>query len=211
MSSVSGLTEERFLKLRCALSRRIGSRRFSHTLGVEKCIIELGELYLPGDIPRLRVAALLHDLTKEWSPDLQVTYCREHGIPLTEEEAAVPKILHAKTGAFLAAHEFAPFVDEGILAAIRRHTTGEYGMTVFDELLYLADYIEPTRTYAECIALRERFWEGYRTAEDKLSHLHETLLFALESTAKEIEGRGGKVFFNTWEAIRFFKETIALS
>ena len=210
MSSVSGLTEERFLKLRCALSRRIGSRRFSHTLGVEKCIIELGERYLPGDIPRLRVAALLHDLTKEWSAEEQVAYCREHGISLTAEEIAVPKILHAKTGAFLAEREFAPFVDEGILTAIRRHTTGEYGMTVFDELLYLADYIEPTRTYDECVSLRERFETGYRTSGDTLVHLHKTLLFALESTAKEIEGRGGKVFFNTWEAIRFFKETLAL-
>ncbi len=211
MSSVSGLTEERFLKLRCTLSRRIGSRRFSHTLGVEKCIIELGERYLPGDIPRLRIAALLHDVTKEWPPEEQLAYCRRHGIPLSEEEIASPKILHAKTGAAVAAREFAPFVDEGILTAIRRHTTGEYGMTVFDELLYLADYIEPTRTYAECIALRERFLEGYCTAEDTLAHLHETLLFALESTAKEIEGRGGKVFLNTWEAIRFFKETLGLS
>ena len=211
MSSVSGLTEERFLKLRYTLSRRIGSRRFSHTLGVEKCIVELGERYLPGDIPRLRIAALLHDVTKEWSSERQIAYCLEQGIELSEEEISSPKILHAKTGAMVASREFAPFVDEGILTAIRRHTTGEYGMTVFDELLYLADYIEPTRTYAECVALRERFEEGYRTAEDKLVHLHQTLLFALEATAKEIEGRGAKVFRNTWEAVRFFKETLGLS
>ncbi len=211
MSSVSGLTEERFLKLRCTLSRRIGSRRFSHTLGVEKCIIELGERYLPGEIPRLRIAALLHDLTKEWAPEKQIEYCREHNIPLTAEEEASPKILHAKTGAVVAAREFAPFVDEGILNAIRCHTTGAYGMTVFDELLYLADYIEPTRTYPECVQLRERFEEGYKTSGEPLLHLHRTLLYALEFTAKEIEGRGGTVFDNTWEAIRFFKEKLGLS
>ena len=205
------MTEERFLKLRYALSRRIGSRRFSHTLGVESCIIELGERYLPGEIPRLRVAALLHDLTKEWAPEEQIDYCKRHGIALTEEEISSPKILHAKTGAHVAYREFSPFVDEGILRAIRCHTTGEYGMTVFDELLYLADYIEPTRTYAECVALRERYEEGYRTAEDKLAQLHKTILYALESTAKEIEARGGRVFYNTWEAVRFFKETLGLS
>ncbi len=209
MASVSGLTEERFLKLRCALSERIGSRRFSHTLGVEQAIIELGEYYLPGDIPRLRIAALLHDLTKEWTAEKQLEFCDRKKIPLTPEERAVPKILHAKTGAYLAEREFFPFVDEGILNAIRRHTAGAYGLTVFDELLYLADYIEPTRTYEECRALRKAFFEGYRAAEDKLAHLHKTVLDALRMTVREIEERGGTVFRDTWDAIRFLEEKLA--
>lgn len=209
MASVSGLTAERFLKLRCTLSERIGTRRFSHTLGVEEAIIDLGERYLPGDIPRLRIAALLHDITKEWAPEKQIEFCERKGIPLSPEERAVPRILHAKTGAYLAEHEFFPFVDKGILDAIRRHTTGAYGMTVFDELLYLADYIEPTRTYEECIALRERFLLGYERAEDRLAHLHATVLFALQSTVKEIEERGGTVFFDTMDAIRFLTEKLA--
>lgn len=208
MASVSGLTEERFLKLRCILSERIGTRRFSHTLGVEQAIVELGGFYLPGDIPRLRIAALLHDLTKEWSAEKQLEFCDKKNIVLTPEERAVPKILHAKTGAYIAEHEFRPFVDEGILNAIRRHTTGAYGMTVFDELLYLADYIEPTRIYDECRALRSAFFEGYRTAEDKLRHLHKTVLDALCMTVEEIEARGGSVFADTRDAIRFLRETL---
>ena len=208
MSSVSSLTEERFLKLRCVLSRRIGSRRFSHTLGVEKAIIDLGERYLPGDIPRLRVAALLHDLTKEWSGEEQVAFCEKKEIPLSKEEIAVPKILHARTGAYLAAREFKPFVDEGILAAIERHTTGADGMTVFDELLYLADYIEPTRTYPECVSMRERFYAGYESAEDKEEHLHRTVLTALTDTVREIEERGGVVFSTTRDAIVYLTKKL---
>ena len=203
------MTEERFLKLRCVLSDRLGSRRFSHTLGVEKAIIDLGERYLPGDIPRLRVAALLHDVTKEWSGEEQLRFCERNGISLSEEEKAVPKILHARTGAYLSAKEFSHFVDPGIIAAIERHTTGAKEMTVFDELLYLADYIEPTRTYPECVSLREAFYTGYQDAEDKELHLHKIILSALASTVKEIEERGGVVFSKTREAIVALTEKIA--
>ena len=206
MSAVSGMKEEHLSELRSTLAKRIGSRRFLHTLGVEEAIIALGECYLPGEIPRLRVAALLHDLTKEWSNEQQISFCAENEIPLTLAERATPKILHAKTGAKLAELEFFPYVDEGILNAICRHTTGASGMEIFDELLYLADYIEPTRTYPECVALREAFWNGYPASDDKLCHLHTVTLTALESTVKEIEGRGGTVLSDTEDAIRFLRE-----
>ncbi len=198
------MTEERFLKLRTAVSERIGSRRFSHTLGVESAIVELGERYLPNDLQRLRIAALLHDVTKEWTPEAQIEYCERHGIPLTPEERAVPRILHAKTGAFLASREFSALTDREIVTAIERHTTGAREMTVFDELLYLADYIEPTRTYPECRALREDFLRGYKTASDKLRHLHRTVRRALAMTVDEVTARGGTVFSRTTEAIAWF-------
>ena len=203
------MTEERFLELRRLLSDRLGSRRFSHTLGVEKAIIDLGERYLPGDISRLRVAALLHDLTKEWSEEEQIRFCERNGIFLSEEEKAAPRILHARTGAYLAAEEFPHLVDPCILSAIERHTTGDREMTVFDGLLYLADYIEPTRTYPECLSLRDAFYNGYRDAENKERHLNEIILMALISTVKEIEERGGVVFSKTREAIDALTEKIA--
>ncbi len=208
MASVSGLTQERFLKLRCAISGRMGSRRYSHTLGVEEAIIELGERYLPGEIPRLRVAALLHDITKEWTGEEQLAFCEKHNIPVTKEEIAVPKALHARTAAHVAAREFSAFVDDGILTAIERHTTGARGMNVMDELLYLADYIEPTRTYPDCIALRRAFYDGYEKASNKEEHLHRILLFALQTTAKDIEARGGLVLTNTNEAILYLSKKI---
>ncbi|MBR7095468.1 MAG: bis(5'-nucleosyl)-tetraphosphatase (symmetrical) YqeK [Clostridia bacterium] len=209
MPTVSGMTEERFLKLRLAVSQRIGTRRFSHTLGVESAIIELGERYLPGEIPRLRVAALLHDVTKEWSPVEQVAFCEKHGLPLTDEERSAPRILHAKTGAFVAARDFSAYVDKGILQAIALHTTGAEDMTVFDELLYLADYIEPTRTYADCRALRAAFFEGYDAADDTLEHLHATVKEALLMTVSDIHRAGGTVCTATLEAVAFLDRKLS--
>lgn len=197
------MTEERFLKLRTQLSERIGSRRFAHTLGVESAIVALGERYLPNDIQRLRIAALLHDVTKEWPPEAQIEYCERHKIPLSPEERVIPRILHAKTGAFCARLEFAELTDPEITTAIARHTTGCREMTVFDELLYLADYIEPTRTYPECRALRKAFFDGYEVASDRLRHLHATVRQALQMTVDEVRGRGGVVFHETLEAMEW--------
>ena len=80
MSALSKLTEERLVSLRAELAGRIGEFRFRHTLGVEEAIASLGVLYLPRDVMRLRVAALLHDLTKEWSAEEQVEFCCKQAI-----------------------------------------------------------------------------------------------------------------------------------
>ena len=203
------MNEEKFLKLRIQLSTRIGSRRFSHTLGVEEEIVCLGEKYLPDDIQRLRIAALFHDLTKEWTPAEQIAYCRRNGLPLSEEELASPRVLHARTGAAVAAREFPSFVDDTILRAITLHTTGGIGMTVFDELLYLADYIEPTRVYPECVALRHYFWNGYDSAADKLLHLHRTICRALTDTVEELRRKNIVIFPATLEALSYFNKITA--
>ena len=208
MSSVSSLTEEKISELRCALFGRIGGHRFSHTLGVEETIADLGERYLPGDLPRLRVAALLHDLTKEWTGDAHLAFCEKNRIAVLASERQSPRILHAKTGAALAAAEFPPLVDAGILDAIRRHTTGCAEMTVFDELLYLADYIEPTRAYPECRMLREAFYKGYEEAADKLCFLHMTVKQALLATRAEINERGGAVCPDTLDAVNYLSGLI---
>ena len=209
MAFVSGLNEEKLEELRRAVSFLIGERRFAHTLGVESAITQLGELYLRDDVGRLRVAALLHDLTKEWTEEEQISYLRKVGAPLSTAEEACPRILHARTGALVAARDFAAYVDPTVLRAIEIHTTGAYDMSVFDELLYLADYIEPTRTYRECIELRKCFFDGYAAAEDKLAHLHQTVLSALRMTVAEVTERGAAVFPATLDAVRHFEEVLS--
>lgn len=209
MAALQGLTEERFLRLRIQVSERIGSRRFSHTLGVEEEIIRLGNVFLPADIARLRIAALLHDITKEWSPEEQLSYCRKHSLPLNELEIATPRVLHAKTGAHVAKTEFSAWVDPEILHAIEFHTMGGFGMTLFDELLYLSDYIEPTRTYPDCIALRRMFWDGIEKGIDKEIHLHNTIIFALKGTIAELTAKHIPVFPKTYEALSYLQEKVS--
>lgn len=44
---------------------------------------------------------------------------------------------------------------EDVCDAIACHTTGKYGMTTLDKILYLADYIEETRDFPGVDKARE--------------------------------------------------------
>ena len=55
------------------------------------------------------------------------------------------KLLHSKTGAAIARDVFG--VDEEIYLAINWHTTGRAGMSLLEKIIYMADYIEPTRDF----------------------------------------------------------------
>ena len=203
MPVVSSVTEEMLDLLRRDLSVRIGEYRFRHTLGVEEAITSLGELYLPNDVLRLRVAALLHDLTKEWTADEQIDFCRKQNLALSPGECAAPKVLHAKTAAVVAERDYGEYVDPEIITAIREHTVAAPDMSLFSSLLYLADYIEPTRTYPDCIALRQAFFDGY-TEENKNTHLARIMARVLQASVDEVLARGGRPRHDTYEALSFF-------
>ena len=63
MPTLPNITEEMLSDLRATLEARISPKRFCHTLGVEREIERLGQIYLPDKLLSLRAAALLHDVT----------------------------------------------------------------------------------------------------------------------------------------------------
>ncbi len=140
----------------------------------------------------LCLAALLHDITKEKSTEAQLQLCHEYGIILSAEDLAVPKGLHAITGAEFAKREF--HLPEECVAALRWHTTGRAGMGLCEKILFLADYIEASRTWAPCRALRRSFWKrmkAARTEEERLDALSVSVRIGLDSTLQDLieEGR----------------------
>ena len=90
-------------------------------------------------------AGILHDITKKLSADEQLRLVEKYGIVLDAYERAAPLILHARTGAWFAREHFG--VPDNIFSAIEWHTTGCPGMTTLDKIVYLADFIEPTRSF----------------------------------------------------------------
>ena len=185
MQSVPNITEEMLDALQSTLAGRISEKRFRHTLGVAREILRLGELYLPDKLPALRAAALLHDVTKELSPEEQIALCEHHGIPVSEVDRISPKTFHAKTAIPVIREQFPDFATEEILDAVRKHTTGAWEMSLFAKLLYLADYIEDTRTFPDCLTLRRLFWDGVsrcQNREELLDLLDRTLLLSFDMT-----------------------------
>lgn len=172
--------------LREKISTYMSGKRLSHTLAVEREIKKLCDVYAPDKEYTLRAAALLHDITKELSVQKQLQLCEEFGIMYMPEEILTPKIFHSRTAPAIIRRDFPDFADEEILSAVRWHTTGRAGMTLGEELLFLADYIEDTRTFPSCVTLREFFWSGVDGAADKAAHLTDTMIMALDMTVHEL-------------------------
>ena len=164
----------------------MGEHRFTHTLAVAKESIILATAFdfSEQDAKRLFIASLLHDYTKAYSTEKQIALAKEYGITLTQDDLASPPVLHSRTAAGICQIVFPGDVDCEIAEAIRCHTVGKKEMSLFDKLLFLADYIEETRTYPDCIALRRSFWEAVPTlSPDRLErHLSATLLHAVDYT-----------------------------
>jgi nicotinate-nucleotide adenylyltransferase len=163
------------------------NKRIPHVLGTEQEAIRLAERY-GADVEKARRAALLHDCTKKLSMDEQLELCKKYGIELDELEKKALKLLHSKTGAAIARDLFG--VDDEIYSAIWYHTTGHANMTKLEKIIYLADYIEPTRDFPGVEDLRRACYED----------LDRGLLLGLEMTITEMTNMGNPVHHATLEA-----------
>ncbi len=168
------------------------ARRCGHVLGTAATAVKLAEKY-GADVHRAEVAGLLHDCTKKLSMDEQLALCERYGIVLDELEKKALKLLHAKTGAALARDVFG--VDDEVYNAILWHTTGKPDMTVLEKVIYLADFIEPTRDFPGVDTLREAVWQD----------LDRGLLMGLEMTVEEMEEMGNPIHVNTLRARDYLK------
>ena len=175
-----------------AVQSEMGEKRFAHTLSVAKEALRLAsEFSLSGkDTERLFLAALLHDITKARSFDEQIALADTLGVVLTKEDLASPPVLHALTGAAYAKQHFPALVDDGICEAIRTHTVGKADMTLFDKLLFLADYIEESRTHTVCQQTRRQFYQELASGHNKETTLDHTLLTILQNTASFVKDSG---------------------
>ena len=168
------------------------AKRCGHVLGTAATAVKLAEKY-GADVHRAEVAGLLHDCTKKLSMDEQLALCEKYGIALDELEKKALKLLHAKTGAALARDVFG--VDDEVYNAILWHTTGKPDMTVLEKVIYLADFIEPTRDFPGVDTLREAVWQD----------LDRGLLMGLEMTVEEMEEMGNPIHVNTLRARDYLK------
>ena len=165
----------------------LNHRRIPHVLGTEQEAIHLARRW-GGDVEKARRAALLHDCTKKLNLEEQLSVAERFRVPLDDMERQTLKLLHAKTGAAIAGAVFG--TDEEITEAIRWHTTGRAGMTLLEKIIYLADYIEPTRDFPGVDELRRACYED----------LDGGLRLGLEMTIGEMEERGAPIHPKTLEA-----------
>ena len=174
----------------------LDERRIAHVAGCESEAIELARRW--GEDPETAAeAGILHDITKRLSHEEQLNLCEKYAIICDSAERATPKLLHAKTGAAVARELFG--VRDPVYEAIRWHTTGKADMTLLEKIIYLADYIEPTRDFPGVDALRELAYED----------LDRAMLLGLQMTIEEVRSHGEEPYIDTITACAWYEERIS--
>lgn len=106
---------------------------------------------------------MLHDLARLYSEDRLLAECAQRNMLVEPYERAHPVVLHARLGAELAREMFG-MTDSAVLSAIRKHTLADADMTALDCILYLADALEPGRTFAQRASLASLAMHDLRAA-----------------------------------------------
>lgn len=141
---------DKILSLDKQLRENLDDARYRHSVGVMQTAALLAYRYC-FDVERAMVAGLLHDCAKCISGKDKLRMCEEAGLSISDIERKSPGLLHAKLGAYLANKKYG-IRDEELLDSIRYHCTGRPQMTLFDKIIYIADYIEPHRDKAPNLA-----------------------------------------------------------
>jgi predicted HD superfamily hydrolase involved in NAD metabolism len=152
-------------------------RRYEHSVRVARCADVLAQRHRL-DAGKARMAGMLHDLARLYSPERLIAECTLRDMRIDEFERANPMVLHARLGAAIARESFA-VSDPEVLSAIEKHTTGAGEMSPLDCAVYLADSLEPERRFAERAAL----WQLAMC--DLVSATREVLLLGIRHFARK--------------------------
>lgn len=137
---------DKILDLQKKMKKKLNEYRYEHTLGVMYTSAALAMRH-GVDLEQALVAGLLHDCAKCYSDEKKFELCEKYGIVLTEVERQNTALIHAKLGAVLAREKYE--VDsEDVCQAIATHTTGAPAMKPLQQIVFIADYIEPHRDRA---------------------------------------------------------------
>ena len=144
-------------------------RRLAHSLSVAKTAERLALMY--GVDPFLaRAAGLLHDWEKACSASEQLAHARELGIDLGVELELVHSVLHGMIAARVLPSRY-PELPPSVWHAVAVHTSAAADMGPLDEVIFVADGIEPLRpdtpgierlrSLVGEVSLDDLFWESF--------------------------------------------------
>ena len=194
-------------KFRKEMEKTLEPKRYEHTLSVAYTAANLAAVH-GVDIEKALIAGMLHDCAKCLSYKKQMSLCVKNNIALSETEAQEDSpLLHAKAGGALAKQEYG-IIDEDILNAIYYHTTGRPQMSPLEQVIYIADYIEPGRKHMKRTAAIEDQYMQNLAAARKLAYqdLNEALCRILQDTLAHLTQKGGDIDPMTRETYEYYRK-----
>lgn len=180
--------EDKYTEYKELLKNRLTPKRYNHSLCVADEAVRLAEKY-GGDVEKAYLAGLLHDITKNATPQEHLHIFEEFGIMLNSVEKNAEKLWHAISGAAFIEHKL-NVCDSEIITAVRFHTTARKGMTLLEKLLYLADFTSADRDYDDVDIMRQKVDISIQSA----------LEYALSYTINDLVSQNKPLHIDTVEA-----------
>ena len=170
------------------LSKTLSEKRYVHSINTARYAEKLAAIY-GYDGKKAYLAGLVHDCTREMDMKLQHQLLAALNIRVDELSYNTRELIHAYTAEYVIKNEFHIY-DEEIIAATKFHTTGKEAMTLLEKIIFLADVIEPSRSFPGVDYIR-------RLAE---KNLNEALIEAFDSSIRFLLGKRSLIHPNTFLA-----------
>lgn len=130
-------------KIKNRLKSTLSKERYNHSISTAKMAEEMANKN-GLNVKDVIIAALLHDVGKEFSNEECEIYMKKYNIPGYMSYKENRYMLHGAIAHFIAKEEY-HIQNIDILNSIYYHTTGRWGMTLMERIIYLADKIELSR------------------------------------------------------------------
>ena len=165
-----------YINIRKKLESNLKPDRYEHSLGVEFMSAALAMAH-GVNIEKAETAGLLHDCAKTIHNEKPYS--------------------HAFKGPEVA-HDMYGIDDPEILSAIKWHTTGKKDMTDLEKIVFIADYIEPSREHRE---------EMDEIREVAFQDLTKAVYLISKHTIEYLTGKKADIEPHTIECFKYLEET----
>ncbi|NBC30810.1 MAG: HD domain-containing protein [Spirochaetes bacterium] len=135
------------MQIRERVSAELSAKRRRHVEGVSSVAVQIADR-VGLDPRRVALAAWTHDLCREWERSALCSCVDTEAFPLTETERENPVLCHGPAAATQLRSAY-HIRDPEVLQAVRWHTTGNAGLCDLAKVIYVADYLEPNRSYTD--------------------------------------------------------------
>ncbi|MCR5741536.1 MAG: bis(5'-nucleosyl)-tetraphosphatase (symmetrical) YqeK [Gammaproteobacteria bacterium] len=177
------------------LQGMVKEKRYIHTIGVINEAKKLAKLY-NYDESKAEIAATLHDMTKYFTEEEHKELILRY-FTLDEFNELPKGAYHAYSG-MVFAKDYLGIDDIDILNAIKSHTIGRVNMDLLEKIIYVADFIEPNRTFIESGLIRDIAYKS----------LDEAVYYEMKYVIEDLKIKDKYVPKQTFEALKYYEELL---
>lgn len=172
------------------LEKMLSEYRYLHSLRVADVARSLACIY-SYDMNKAYVAGLVHDIAKEFTLEENREAVKKYSLSNDLLDKEYAKMLHADIGACIARDKYS--LDDDICHAIKSHTIGDIPMSLLDKIIFVADKIEPMKSY-------DGIYEERKMAS---LDIHQATIMCILNNHKKLTRQRKKIYPKSLEVLEY--------